>query len=81
MAEGLWVGTIMNVKKKNTFEESLAVLEKIVAELESSALPLDQGLEKFEQGIGLYKECKDQLSKAEKKIKLLTDKLKEENIE
>ena len=71
----------MNIKKKTTFEESLTVLEKIVGELESSALPLDQGLEKFEQGIVLYKECKDQLSRAEKKIKLLTDKLKEENIE
>jgi exodeoxyribonuclease VII small subunit len=71
----------MNLKKKSTFEESLTVLEKIVAELESSALPLDEGLEKFEQGIALYRECKDQLSKAEKKIKLLTDKLKEENLE
>lgn len=66
--------------KKKSFEESLKELETIVSKLESGELPLEQSLEQFEVGTKLYKECKDQLSIAEKKIALLTDSLKEEEL-
>jgi exodeoxyribonuclease VII small subunit len=65
---------------KKTFEESLKQLETIVSKLESGELALEQSLEQFEIGTKLYKECKDQLSVAEKKIAVLTESLKEEEI-
>jgi exodeoxyribonuclease VII small subunit len=66
--------------KKKTFEDSLKELENIVTKLESGELALEKSLEEFEVGTKLYKECKDQLSIAEKKIALLTDSLKEEDL-
>jgi exodeoxyribonuclease VII small subunit len=66
--------------KKKSFEESLKELENIVSKLESGELALEQSLEQFELGTKLYKECKDQLSIAEKKIAVLTDSLKEEDL-
>ena len=66
--------------KKKSFEDSLKELENIVSKLESGELALEKSLEEFEIGTKLYKECKDQLSIAEKKIALLTDSLKEEDL-
>ena len=59
------------------FEKSLKQLEQIVRELESGDVDLDQSLKKFEQGIELYKKCRSTLENAEKKIKILSDSLKE----
>jgi exodeoxyribonuclease VII small subunit len=59
------------------FEKSLKELEKIVRELESGDVDLDESLKKFEQGIQLYKNCRETLENAEKKIKILSDQLKE----
>jgi exodeoxyribonuclease VII small subunit len=59
------------------FELSLKELEQIVRELESGDVNLDQSLKKFEQGIELYKKCRSTLEIAEKKIKILSDSLKE----
>ena len=59
------------------FEASLKELEKIVRELESGDVNLDQSLKKFEQGIELYRNCRSTLETAEKKIKILSDSLKE----
>lgn len=68
------------MSKKRSFEESLKELETIVSKLESGELALEQSLDQFEVGTKLYKECKDQLSIAEKKIAVLTDSLKEEDL-
>jgi len=59
------------------FESSLKELEQIVRELESGDINLDESLKKFEQGIQLYKNCRSTLERAEKKIKILSDSLKE----
>ena len=59
------------------FETSLIELERIVRELESGDVNLDQSLKRFEQGIELYKKCRSTLENAEKKIKILSDSLKE----
>ena len=60
-------------------EEALAKLEQIVQELEKGNLNLDDSLRSFETGVKLYKTCRQSLEGAEKKIKLLTEDLKEEN--
>lgn len=59
------------------FETSLKELEKIVRELESGEVNLDESLKRFEKGIDLYKKCRVTLESAEKKIKILSDSLKE----
>jgi exodeoxyribonuclease VII small subunit len=59
------------------FESSLTKLEKIVRELESGDVGLNKSLERFEEGIELYKKCRQTLDKAEKKIRILSDGLKE----
>ena len=60
-----------------SFETSLKELEAIVRELESGEVNLDQSLVRFEQGIELYRKCRSTLENAEKKIKILSDSLKE----
>lgn len=64
---------------KKDFESTLEKLEEIVQGLESGEMPLDESIKNFEQGIKLYKSCKDFLEDAEKKIQVLTDSLKEED--
>lgn len=66
---------------KKGFESSLIALEAVVEKLESGELTLESSLEQFETGVVLYKECKNLLGKAEKKISRLTDSLKEEVID
>ncbi len=63
---------------KKGFEASLVNLEEVVNSLESGELSLDESIKKYEEGIKLYKSCKDLLASAEKKIAVLTDSLKEE---
>jgi exodeoxyribonuclease VII small subunit len=63
--------------KTRQFETSLKDLEQIVRDLETGEISLEESLEKFEQGIELYKNCRKTLDQAEKKIKILSDSLKE----
>lgn len=57
-----------------TFEESLAELEAIVAQLEQGDVPLEEALEVFQKGMILSKQCQDTLSKAEKTLtKMMTE--------
>ena len=57
--------------EKKTFEESVMELEKIVAELESGDVTLDESLSLFERGIKLSKSCQKMLDAAEKKVSVL----------
>lgn len=59
------------------FESSLKELEQIVKQLESGDISLDESLKKFEKGIELYRECRQTLQQAEKKIKILNENLKQ----
>ena len=67
---------------KKSFEENIDDLEKIVSELESGDLNLDDSVSKFEEGIKISKECNKILEHAEKKITILLNEdgnIKEEN--
>jgi exodeoxyribonuclease VII small subunit len=66
-----------NSDSNKDFESSLKKLEQIVRELESGEIGLDESLSRFEEGINLYKNCRQTLEGAEKKIKILSDSLKE----
>ncbi|MDK3160249.1 exodeoxyribonuclease VII small subunit [Kamptonema cortianum] len=65
------------MKKKSDgmkFEEALVSLEKIVEEMESAELPLEEVLQKYEKGIELTRFCTDKLAEAEEKIEFLAQK-------
>ena len=66
-------------EESKTLEDFLGELEKVVSGLESGELSLEDSLKQFEKGVGLYKNCKKILSKAESKISVLTDSLKEDD--
>ena len=59
-----------------TFEKAMNKLEKIVQELESTDLPLEKAIKKFEEGVQLSKFCSEKLDETEKRITIL---LKDQN--
>ncbi len=59
------------MENEKTFEESLAALEDIVAQLEEGELPLEKSLELFEEGVRLSRKCQQKLETAERRIEML----------
>ena len=56
---------------KDSFEEILKNLERILVEMESKDSTLEKNLELFEEGVFLIEECKNKLETAEQKVKEL----------
>lgn len=57
--------------KKAGFEQSLAELEELVAQMESGSLPLDEALRHFERGVQLTRECQLALQAAQARVQIL----------
>jgi exodeoxyribonuclease VII small subunit len=68
----------MAQKSKTTskldFEQALSQLEKLVDDLESGELSLEDSIKAFEKGIELSKLCRQKLEKAEDRVKKLLEK-------
>ena len=60
--------------KLKDFEKSLQHLEKIVSQMESGELGLEESLAQFEQGIKLAKSCQDTLANAGLRVEQLIEK-------
>ena len=58
-------------KSKAKFEDALARLEKIVEEMESGNLTLDESLARYEEGVKALKQCYEILRDAEKRVEIL----------
>ncbi len=56
-----------------TFEQAMAQLEQIVAQIESGQVSLEESIAKYEQGTKLVQTCRGMLEAAEQKIQLLTE--------
>jgi len=56
-----------------TFEESVARLEQIVAELESDGLELESALKLFEEGVERLRGATTELARAEASVKVLVE--------
>ena len=54
------------------FEKAMERLEKIVSELETGEIALEDALKKYEEGVKLSCICQEKLNQAEKKIEVLT---------
>lgn len=55
------------------FEQALAELEAVVAQMESGDLSLDDSLAAFERGVKLTRQCQQALKTAELKVQALTE--------
>jgi len=53
------------------FEGALDRLEKIVEQMESGKLALEDLIVRYEEGMNLVKVCQDRLTKAEQKIEII----------
>jgi exodeoxyribonuclease VII small subunit len=51
-----------------SFEQALAELERIVAELESGQAPLEQSIERYERGARLKAHCESKLEAARLRV-------------
>ena len=57
--------------KPLNLEKSLQDLEALIGELESGELPLEQAMQKFEEGIRLTRNCQAALKDAEQRVEIL----------
>ena len=57
---------------ETTFESAVERLEQIVEAMESDQLPLEEMLERYEEGTRLVKLCSEKLVSAEKRIEIVT---------
>ena len=65
-----------------TFEQELQMLEAIVGKLEQGDVPLEEALDKFQEGITLSRELKTTLQDAEETLaKIVTENGDEELFE
>jgi exodeoxyribonuclease VII small subunit len=58
-------------EKKKTFEEALGELEKIVADVETGEIGLEESIDQYEAGMKLIKHCRGILDQAEKRIETI----------
>ena len=54
-----------------SFEKALAELEKLVAQLESGNLSLEQALASHQRGLELARTCQQRLDAAQRQVKVL----------
>lgn len=57
--------------KKKSYEASFKRLEEIMEKLENGQLGLEESLTLFQEGIELYRQCREQLNKAEDTLKVV----------
>ncbi|HMN94664.1 MAG TPA: exodeoxyribonuclease VII small subunit [Hydrogenophaga sp.] len=55
----------------DTYEEALAELERLVAQLDAGQLPLDQLLVQYQRGARLLAFCRERLEAVEQQIRVL----------
>ncbi len=67
------------LKEKEKLKTALQKLEKIVDDLSKKDVDVEQGLEKFREGVDLIKFCRSQLQKAENEFIQLKQELEQEH--
>jgi exodeoxyribonuclease VII small subunit len=56
-----------------SFEDAMARLERIVADLEGGRYTLEESLQKFEEGIALGNHCRTMLERADLRVRTLVE--------
>ena len=60
-------------KDPATYEQALAELDRLVAQMESGQLPLDELLDGYRRGAELLNFCRTRLQSVEEQVKVLED--------
>jgi len=60
-------------KEPATYEQALAELDRLVAQMESGQLPLDELLDGYRRGAELLNFCRSRLQSVEEQVKVLED--------
>ena len=68
----------VRTKKERSFEEAMARLEEIVAEIESEELGLERQFELFKEGMGLARFCDAKLTEVQKSVEIVLKESGEE---
>jgi exodeoxyribonuclease VII small subunit len=58
----------MSEKKPISFEQALARLEQLADEIEQGKIGLEESIIRYEEGMGLVKQCREILTAAEQRI-------------
>ena len=61
----------MAAKKKQTFEERLTQVESLIAEMEGGALPLEDALTRYEEGMQALTALEKELLSAQQRLTVL----------
>lgn len=61
----------MAPKKKQTFEERLAQVEALIGDMESGALPLEDALKRYEEGMAALTALEKELQSAQQRLTVL----------
>lgn len=69
------------MEKEQTFDEAMKDLEQIVQKLEQGDVPLEEALDKFQEGIKLSRYCRGIVEEAEKTVTSMTNEEKAESSE
>jgi len=64
-------------KGPKSFEEALERLEAIVEDLEGGEPPLEKAVALYEEGVGLFRFCREQLDAAQKRVEELAGEAEE----
>ncbi len=60
-------------KEPTSYEQALAELDRLVQQMESGQMPLDQLLDAYKRGAELLNFCRARLQAVEEQVKLLDD--------
>lgn len=58
-------------KKKVSFEEQLAAVEKLIADMENGGLPLEETLKRYEEGVTLLASLEKELSSVKQRLTVI----------
>ena len=61
----------VDVKNKEpNYEQALAELEKLIQDMESGKMPLEENLAAYKRGVELIKRCQGMLDQVEQQVKI-----------
>lgn len=61
------------MEKKDVLESNFEELDKIIEQMESGELSLDESFELYKKGIKLVQNCNDSINKVEKEMQIISE--------
>lgn len=64
----------MATKKKLTFEQQLASVETLIAQMEGGVLPLEESMKRYEEGVAMLTAMEKELQQAAQRLTVIRQK-------